>query len=203
MSPAIVTDMSVRGIRPFVVFLGVAAATPALAHTGSIAGGFIGGLAHPVFGLDHVAAMVAVGLWGAFLGPPAIYLLPVVFPPVMAFGGALAILGLPLSGVEFGIAISAVALGTMVALEAKPPLWVAAVLVGAFAIFHGHAHGAELPPAADAVAYSAGFVIATGLLHLAGIAFGLLARWPAGRFAARSAGIAIAVLGSIFLGRLV
>ena len=133
-------------------------------------GGFVGGLAHPLFGPDHVLAMVAVGLWGAFLGAPAIFILPVVFPLVMAVGGVLGILGVPLPGVEIGIAVSAAVLGMMVALAARPPLWVAAVIVGAFAIFHGHAHGAELPPGADAVAYSAGFVIATGCLHLAGIA---------------------------------
>lgn len=175
------------------------ACTPATAHTGSASGGFIGGFAHPIFGSDHVVAMVAVGLWGAFLGAPAIWLLPIVFPLVMACGGVLGILGVPLPGVETGIALSAVVLGLMVALAARPPLWVAAVLVGAFAIFHGHAHGAELPPGADFVAYSVGFVIATGLLHLAGIAFGLLARWPAGRFAVRAAGGAIALAGVAFL----
>ena len=114
----------------------------------------------------------------------------------------LGILGVPLPGVEIGIATSAIVLGMMVALAARPPLWIAAVMVGAFAIFHGHAHGAELPPGADALAYSAGFVIATGLLHLAGIAFGLLARWPAGRIAVRAAGGAIAIAGLMFLGRL-
>ena len=174
----------------------------ALAHTGSVGGGFMGGLSHPVFGPDHVAAMVAVGLWGAFLGAPAIYILPVVFPLVMAAGGVLGILGVPLPGVEFGIATSAIVIGMMVALAARPPLWIAAVIVGAFAIFHGHAHGAELPPGADALAYSAGFVIATGLLHLAGIGFGLLARWPTGRLAVRAAGGAIAITGLMFLGRL-
>ena len=162
-------------------------------------GGFAGGLAHPLFGADHVAAMVAVGLWGAFLGPPAIYLLPVVFPLVMAFGGALGILGVPLPHVEIGIAVSAVVLGAMVALAARPHLAVAAALVGAFAIFHGYAHGAELPAGADPVAYSVGFVVATGALHLAGIAFGLLARWPAGRLAVRTAGGAIAFAGLVFL----
>jgi urease accessory protein len=159
-------------------------------------------LAHPLSGPDHVAAMVAVGLWGAFLGSPAIVILPVVFPLVMAAGGVLGILGVPLPGVEIGIAVSAALLGMMVALAAKPPLWVAAVMVGIFAIFHGHAHGAELPPGADALAYSAGFVIATGCLHLAGIAFGLVARWPAGRIAVRTAGGAIALAGLMFLGRL-
>ena len=167
--------------------------------TGSAPGGFAGGMAHPLFGPDHVAAMVAVGLWGAFLGPPALWLLPVVFPLVMAFGGVIGILGLPLPGVEACIALSAVVLGLMVMLAARPPLWTAAALVGAFAVFHGYAHGAELPPGADAVAYSAGFVAATGLLHLAGISFGLLARWPAGRIAVRAAGGIIALAGVGFL----
>jgi len=173
--------------------------SPAFAHTGSGSGGFVGGFLHPVFGPDHVVAMVAVGLWGAFLGPPAIWLLPIVFPLVMAGGGVLGILGVPLPGVEIGIAISAIVLGLMVALAARPPLWVAAVLVGAFAIFHGHAHGGELPPGTDAVAFSVGFVVATGLLHLTGIAFGLLARWPAGRLTVRAAGGAIALAGLAFL----
>jgi urease accessory protein len=174
----------------------------AFAHTGSVTGGFVDGLAHPVFGLDHVAAMVAVGLWGGFLGAPAIFILPVVFPLVMAAGGALGILGMPLPGVEIGIAVSAILLGMMVALAATPPLWVAAVMVGAFAVLHGHAHGVELPPGADALAYSAGFVVGTGCLHLAGIGFGLLGRWPAGRCAVRTAGGGIAIAGLMVLGRL-
>ena len=175
------------------------AVAPAYAHSGSVTGGFAGGFAHPLFGPDHIVAMVAVGLWGAFLGAPAIWLLPITFPLVMAFGGVLGIIGVPIPGVEIGIAASAIVLGLMVALAARPPLWIAAALVGAFAIFHGHAHGAELPAAADAVAFSLGFVIATGMLHLCGIAFGLLARWPAGRIAVRTAGAAIALAGVAFL----
>jgi urease accessory protein len=172
----------------------------ALAHTGvGVAGGFLSGFTHPVFGFDHVVAMVAVGLWGAFLGQPAIWLLPVVFPVVMAFGGLAGVVGVPLPGVEMGIALSAVALGAMVALALRPPLWVAAVLVGAFAIFHGHAHGTELPEAANPLAYGVGFVIATGLLHLSGIALGLLSRWPAGLQAVRVGGGAIACVGLYFL----
>jgi urease accessory protein len=190
------------GARSSALLMIVLSAPPALAHTGESAGGFLSGLAHPVFGLDHVVAMVAVGLWGAFLGTPAIWLLPIVFPLVMALGGVLGILGMPLPAVETGIASSAVILGLMVALAARPPLWAAAVLVGAFAIFHGYAHGRELPDGANAVAYSAGFVIATGLLHLAGIAFGVLARWPAGRLAVRGAGGAIALVGVAYLGGL-
>ena len=185
-----------------IVFVALLLATPAFAHTGEGSGGFLAGLAHPVFGPDHVVAMIAVGLWGAFLGQPAIFLLPIVFPLVMAFGGVLGILGAPLPAVETGIASSAIVLGAMVALAARPPLWIAAVLVGAFAIFHGYAHGRELPDGANAVAYSAGFVIATGLLHLAGIAFGLLTRWPAGRLAVRGAGGVIALVGLAYLGGL-
>src|SRR6185436_16261446 len=128
--------------------------------------------------------------------------LPIVFPLVMAFGGVLGIVGVPLPAVEAGIASSAVILGLMVALAARPPLWAAAVLVGAFAIFHGYAHGKELPDGANAVAFSAGFVIATGLLHLAGIAFGLLTRWPAGQIVVRAAGGVIALVGVAYLGGL-
>lgn len=178
------------------------AALPAGAHTADgVAGGFISGFLHPVAGWDHVIAMVAVGLWGAFLGRPAVWLLPVVFPMVMAVGGALGVVGVPLPGVEVGIALSAVVLGAMVALAARPPLAVAAVIVGVFAIFHGHAHGTELPQSASPIAYSLGFVIATGLLHAVGIAFSLLARWPAGQHLVRAGGGAIAALGAWFLVR--
>ena len=177
-----------------------AVAGTALAHEGSGAvGGVAAGFMHPILGWDHVIAMVAVGLWGAFLGRPAIWVLPVVFPLVMAFGGALGVAGVPMPGVETGIAVSAIVLGAMVAFAARPPLWVAAVIVGAFAIFHGHAHGAELPEAANPLAYSLGFVLATGLLHLGGIAFGLIVRWPAGKIAVRVSGAAIATAGVAFL----
>lgn len=176
------------------------AVVPALAHTGDEAGGFVAGLAHPVLGPDHVVAMVAVGLWGVFLGQPAIVLLPVAFPLMMAFGGVLGILGLPLPAAEIGIALSAIVLGLMVALAVRPPLWIAVVLVGVFAIFHGYAHGRELPDDANAVAFAAGFVIATGLLHLTGIALGLLARWPVGEIAVRIGGCVIAFVGAFYLG---
>ncbi|WP_405235687.1 HupE/UreJ family protein [Lentisalinibacter orientalis] len=175
-------------------------ADAALAHEAEgFAGGFVSGLLHPLFGWDHVVAMVAVGLWGAFLGVPAIWLLPVVFPLVMAVGGAGGVAGMPLPAVEAGIAASALVLGAMVALAARPPLWAAAVIVGVFAVFHGHAHGTELPHAASPLAYSAGFVISTGLLHLSGIALGLAARWRAGRIAIRAGGGAIALAGVGFL----
>jgi urease accessory protein len=187
--------------RSILVVAALIVATPATAHTGDIAGGFAGGFTHPLFGPDHVVAMVAVGLWGAFLGAPAIWLLPIVFPLVMAFGGVLGIAGMPLPYVEVGIAISAIVLGAMVAIAARPPLWFAAILVGAFAIFHGHAHGTELPAASDATAFSIGFVVATGLLHLCGIAFGLLAQTRRGRLAVQAAGVSIALAGLVFFGK--
>lgn len=175
-----------------------------LAHTkGGEAVGFVSGLLHPVSGLDHVLAMLAVGMWGAQLGAPAIWILPVTFPMVMAFGGMLGLMGLKLPGAEIGIALSAVALGFVVVREARPRLWVAAVLVGFFAIFHGHAHGTELPAGADPLLYSIGFVMATGGLHLTGITIGLIHRWPAGRMALRAAGAAVVVAGVGFLWRAV
>ena len=175
------------------------AANPALAHTGEGVGGLMSGFLHPVTGVDHVVAMVAVGLWGGILGAPAIWQLPVVFPVVMAMAGALGVMAVPLPGVEVGIAVSGIVLGLMVLFMVRPPMALAATIVGIFAIFHGHAHGAELPEAANPFAYALGFVVATGLLHLAGIAFGQLMHRPAGLIAVRVAGAAIAVAGGAFL----
>jgi urease accessory protein len=165
--------------------------------------GLVSGLEHPISGLDHVLAMVSVGIWGSQLGRPAIWLLPVAFPLVMSIGGVLGVRGVPLPGVEIGVAASALALGLMIAIAARPPLWVAAVLVSAFAIFHGHAHGAELPHAAQPLAYGVGFVMATGLLHATGITIGVLQRWTEGQRALRLAGVAIAVAGVYLLKGLV
>ena len=172
------------------------------AHTrGGEALGFVSGLHHPVSGWDHVLAMVAVGLWGAQLGPPAVWLLPVTFPMVMAFGGMLGLMGVQLPGIEACIALSAIALGLMVLREAKPNLWAAAFLVGFFAIFHGHAHGTELPPGANGLLYSIGFVVATGTLHAVGIGLGTIHRWPKGRVALRVAGAVVMAGGGFFLWR--
>src|SRR5262245_28593736 len=165
------------------------------------AAGFLAGFAHPISGLDHVLAMVAVGLWGAQLGAPALWVLPVAFPLVMAFGGLLGLLGVPLPGIELGIATSAVLLGAAVLFELRPPLVLAALLVGFFAIFHGHAHGSELPAGQDALLYSVGFVVATGCLHALGIGIGTIHRFGWGRTLLRVAGAGVTCGGLFFLWR--
>lgn len=183
-------------------FLAFVVPSPAAAHVGAgQAAGFLTGLQHPWSGLDHVLAMIAVGLWGAQLGNPALWLLPVIFPLVMAMGGLVGLLGFPLPGIEIGIALSAVLLGMMVVGEVRPGLVSAAVLVGIFAVFHGHAHGTELPDGQSGLLYSMGFIVGTGCLHALGIMVGLLHRWPAGRLALRGAGAFIGVMGVSFLWR--
>jgi len=172
----------------------------AFAHvTGDVAGGLASGFLHPISGLDHVVAMVAVGLWGTQLGKPAIWILPVTFPIVMAFGGVLGVRGVPMPPVEIGIALSAIVLGALVALALRPPLWAAASIVGVFAVFHGYAHGTELPRAAAPLAYGAGFVLTTGMLHVSGIAIGLVNKWPVGAKLVRVCGVVVAAVGVYFL----
>ncbi|WP_420406695.1 HupE/UreJ family protein [Hoeflea sp.] len=179
------------------------AASPALAHTGEgVTGGFLSGLMHPIFGWDHVVAMVAVGLWGAVLGSPAIWILPITFPLVMALGAALGIAGVTVPFIEAGIALSGVVLGLLVLFLVRAPVAVAGVIVAFFAIFHGYAHGTELPDAANPFAYAVGFVIATGLLHAVGIAFGALNGQSWGKMAIRAGGAVIALVGGAFLAGL-
>jgi len=191
--------LSVRDAGAALLVL-AASTAPALAHTQQgQAQGFVTGLQHPISGWDHVLAMIAVGLWGAQLGPPALWLLPVTFPMVMALGGFLGLVGIPVPGVEVGIALSALALGLMVALEARPKLAVAACMVGAFAIFHGHAHGTELPAGQSGLTYSIGFVVATGCLHGIGILIGEIRRWTPGKTVLRVLGATVALAGAWFL----
>jgi urease accessory protein len=180
----------------------LALADTALAHEQvGVPGGLANGFLHPLTGLDHLIAMVAVGIWGAQLGAPAIWVLPITFPLVMALGGVLGVLGIPLPMPEVVIALSALVLGAAVAARLRLPFAAAAVVVGVFAIFHGHAHGTELPSAANPLSFGVGFVVATGLLHLCGIAIGTLSRSPAGGRLIQGLGVAIAALGCYFLLR--
>jgi urease accessory protein len=149
--------------------------TAAFAHTGVGDGhGFVHGFAHPIGGLDHVLAMVTVGLFAWQLGGRALWLVPASFVLAMTAGGVIGMAGIPMPFVELGIAASVLVLGVMVAVGVKAPLAIAMGLVGAFAIFHGHAHGTEMPLDALGAAYAAGFVLATALLHAGGIALGVL-----------------------------
>jgi urease accessory protein len=161
------------------------------------------GFAHPLTGLDHLLAMVSVGVWGAVLGRPLIYTLPVVFPAVMVVGAILGMWAIPLPSVELGIALSVLVLGTCISLSIRAPGWVASLIVGSFAVFHGYAHGTELPSAADPIGYSVGFVLATGLLHVLGICIGLLNERPTGTVVMRGLGGLIGVAGAWFLLRAV
>ena len=182
----------------------ILAAGPTWAHDESgVTGGFLSGVKHPLFGFDHLLAMVAVGLWGAFLGRPLIVALPVIFPAVMVVGGLLGIAGVPFPPIEVGIALSVVLLGAAIAAAFDAPAWLACVLVGVFGLFHGYAHGQELPAASDPIAYGLGFVLATGTLHAAGIALGLLNARPGGQLITRGIGAAIALAGLYFLYRAV
>jgi urease accessory protein len=175
---------------------GLTIASPALAHLDPVAhGSFAAGFSHPLFGADHILAMVAVGLWAALSGGRAVWALPVAFVGAMSVGFALALVGMPLPMVEPMILASVLLLGVLVALSVRLPLGAGAGIVAALALFHGHAHGAEMG-GASAVSYLAGFAVATALLHGAGLlAGGMLARMG-GSLLTRGAGAAVALAGS-------
>jgi len=189
-----------RGRAALLALAALSVAAPAYAHDGAgLVGGFLAGFVHPITGVDHLLAMVAVGLWGAFLGRPLLIVLPMLFPMVMALGGVLGMVGAPMPPVEIGVSLSVLVLGGLIAAAARPPTWAACLIVGAFAVFHGYAHGEELPSAADPAGYSIGFVLATGMLHLAGIGMGLLNDRRGGQALTRGIGAAIAAAGAWFL----
>ena len=172
----------------------------AFAHTGHLpAGGFVTGFLHPLLGPDHIAAMVAVGLWAATLGGAAAPVLLLAFPLAMLAGGVMGAAGTPLPAVEQGIAASSLVIGVAVMLALRPSLWLAGAVVAGFAVFHGHAHGAEMPAANSLAPYAGGFVLATLLLHLAGFGLGYLSRLRAGPALLRGLGAAIALSGSVAL----
>ncbi len=180
-----------RSTFAFMAAVAAALATaPAAAHTGHGLDGIAAGFAHPFSGVDHLLAMIAVGAWAAQQGARAVWALPAAFVGVMALGGVLGFAGLALAGTESVILASVLVFGAVVAAAAKLPLAVAAPVVGAFALFHGLAHGTELPEAANAPAYAAGFVAATALLHTAGIALAFALRGAIPRLALRALGAA-------------
>jgi len=174
----------------------LAAATPALAHTGlEHATSFSSGFLHPLTGPDHVLAMVAVGLWAGVNGGRGVWAWPVAFVSVMLVGGALGMLGVTLPLAEPGILASVIVLGLLVLTAARLPVAIGALLVGVFAVLHGYAHGAELPSAAAAISYSAGFALATALLHAAGLGIAFLSAREGSRLLVRAAGGLVAAGG--------
>lgn len=169
--------------------------TIAIAHTGAgVETGWWSGFAHPFAGADHVLAMVAVGLWAAQLGGRATWWVPGAFVAAMMLGGALAVVGVTMPWVEQGIAASVLVLGLLIATRRRLPLLASTLLVGGFALFHGHAHGAEMPIALSALTYVAGFALATALLHGGGIALALVLRRPR---VMRLVGVMVAAGGAV------
>ena len=193
-------ELSGKKIKP-AALLALFAFAPVLAqaHPGHVPGNsFSGGLSHPLSGLDHILAMVAVGLWAAQLGGRSLWAVPAAFVSLMAVGGALGMMGVPLPMVETGILVSVLVMGLLIATAARLPLGVSVLVVGLFAIFHGHAHGTEIPVAASGFQYALGFVLATAMLHACGIGLGLLAQRRLSVPAIRMAGAGI-VLGGLCL----
>jgi len=164
--------------------LSVLVATPALAHTGAgSVSGFASGFSHPIGGLDHLLAMIAVGILASQQGGKSLWLLPVSFVAMMVVGGALGIAGVAVPFVELGIVGSVIVLGAVIALGKHMPTGAAMVLVGVLAIFHGHAHGTEMPVDASGFEYGLGFALATAMLHAVGLGLGLAALKAAEKFA--------------------
>jgi urease accessory protein len=185
--------------RATVATLLTLAPTIAFAHVGvGETTGFMHGFSHPLSGLDHILAMVMVGVFAWQLGGRALWLVPTTFVLVMAFGGALGIAGVDLPFVEVGIALSVIVLGVIVAPSIKAPVYAAMALVGVFAIFHGHAHGTEMPESSGGLTYAVGFMLATALLHVVGIGVGFVVCQVGQRYGTmvyRVAGGAAAVAG--------
>jgi urease accessory protein len=191
----------------FLATLALLAPSIAFAHVGiSDTDGIAHGLMHPVSGVDHVLAMVAVGLFAVHLGGRALWLVPLAFVMMIAAGGVLGMTGIGLPDVEIAIGLSVVFLGIIVATPVNPPVAIAMALVGFFAIFHGHAHGVEMPETAAGLAYGAGFVLATALLHAIGIGLAILIGKAGQRYSrtiSQIAGGAMALAGIAILSGLI
>ncbi|RAM62053.1 urease accessory protein [Herbaspirillum rubrisubalbicans] len=188
-----------------VLAITVLATGVALAHPGhpdstmngsaSMAAGF----AHPFSGIDHLLAMLAVGVWAAQNKQRALWVLPLAFPLMMVMGALLAFSGVQVPGVETGIAASVAVLGLLIAFAVRMPLWGSTLVVSLFAMFHGYAHGVELPHGSSAALYGTGFIVATALLHAAGLGIGLVAGQKMADRVVRIGGVGIAAVGAYLL----
>ena len=168
----------------------------AYAHVGAgEASGFMHGLTHPISGLDHICAMVAVGLWAAQMGGKSVWAVPLTFVSVMVMGGTLGMIGISLPFTEQGIILSVLMLGVLIAASIRLPLLLSSVMVGLFAVFHGYAHGAEMPESASAMTYALGFILSTATLHTMGIMFGLGMQKLVHKQVVRWAGASVALCG--------
>ncbi|MGI0116623.1 HupE/UreJ family protein [Zooshikella sp. RANM57] len=168
----------------------------ALAHTGvGEASGFLHGLSHPMSGIDHLLAMLAVGLWAAQIGGYALWAVPCTFVGVMVMGGIFGFFSIPVPFIEEGILVSVLVLGVLIAGAFRFSLHYSALIISLFAIFHGYAHGAEIPPTINAVLYTVGFVLATAMLHVTGIGFGIFMQKTNLHKATRFTGGVIALTG--------
>ena len=185
--------------RLILVFSMLLAPALAQAHPGFHAAGFLHGTAHPLTGLDHICAMIAVGLWAAQRGGRAVWLVPVSFVSMMLVGGTLGAVRMPLPQVETGIALSVLVLGLLVCAAVRLPMWASALIVGIFAIFHGFAHTTETPMNVSVLTYGMGFLLSTAALHVVGIGLGLTLTRLGNVSLVRFAGGAIAVCGVVFL----
>ena len=191
-----------KGTSRMLVLLLATLMAPSLAHAHvgvSETSGFLRGMGHPLGGLDHICAMVAVGLWAAQMGGRSIWAIPVTFIAVMALGGVLGMIGINVPYLETGIVVSVLTLGVLISASVRLPLAASVAIVGLFAIFHGQAHGAEMPETASGIAYGAGFLIATAFLHACGIGLGIAIQNLASPKIIRFAGIAIVFCGGYIL----
>lgn len=181
-------------LRPLVTGILAGAVTPAFAHTGQQHfSGFAAGFAHPFAGLDHILAMFSVGLFASLLGGRAMWAVPASFIVMMLGGGMLGVIGVDLPAVEAGIVASIIVLGCLIGSGRSYSSWVASLIVGSFAVFHGYAHGVEVPPGTDELAYSVSFALATLSLHIVGLTFGSC--MLTNRSAARLSGAVVALAG--------
>ena len=173
----------------------------AFAHaSGGDIGGFYSGIGHPVLGSDHLLAMLAVGALSAQLGGRAIWSVPLTFVVLMLVGGLLGIYGISLFSVEIGIAVSVIVLGIAMAVDKRAPMVLTMLFVGFFALFHGHAHGTEMPNMAQPVFYVLGFILGTATIHLFGLVLALgVGMLPSGGQVLRLCGVSIACVGVSFL----